>query len=123
MGVSMCVALAFCLLSLGVPGSPPGVRYLGIAFFGPARTLQWACYFHLLGQPGCTTYEDALSACAEQGFLRMRYAHAHAHAHTFCASLQALLYRVQWPYDWVRKFGTRRANAMRTSKRSPLRGP
>jgi len=52
MGVSMCVALAFCLLSLGVPGSPPGVRYLGIAFFGPARTLQWACYFHLLGQPG-----------------------------------------------------------------------
>ena len=27
-----------------------GTLYLGIALFGPARTLQWARYFHLVGR-------------------------------------------------------------------------
>lgn len=48
LGLVMCLANAFCVTSL-LPSEAS--QLVGAVLFGPARTLQWASYFHFLASP------------------------------------------------------------------------
>merc|ERR1712087_103756 len=48
MAISVALVLLFHFATLS---SSASMHYAAVLLFGPARTFQWACYFHMLSQP------------------------------------------------------------------------